>query len=127
MPRRCPLTGKRTHSGHAIARRGKAKYLGGVGRKITGKTKRKFKVNMQRVRALINGSVVRINVSAKAISKGMIQRPPKRDYTPAEDEEAKEPQDLEQDLEVKEPQDLEVKESQDQEVKETEEETESSE
>lgn len=95
MPRRCPLTGKRTHSGHAIARRGKAKYLGGVGRKITGKTKRKFKANMQRVRALIDGSVVRINVSAKAISKGMIQRPPKRNYTPPEDQEAKEPQDQE--------------------------------
>lgn len=116
MSRRCPLTGKRTRSGRTIARRGKAKYLGGVGRKITGKTKRKFKVNMQRVRAVINGSVVRINVSAKAISKGMIQRPPKRDYTPPEDEEAKEPQDLE----TKEPQDLEVKEPQDQEAKETE-------
>lgn len=95
MPRRCPLTGKQTRSGHTIARRGKAKYLGGVGRKITGKTKRKFKANMQRVRAVIDGSVVRINVSAKAISKGMIQRPPKRNYTPPEDQEAKEPRDQE--------------------------------
>ena len=128
MPRQCPLTGKRTRSGNAIARRGKAKYLGGVGRKITGKTKRKFKANIQRVRALIDGSVVRINVSAKAISKGMIERPPKRNYTPPEDQEAKETQDLEmkepQDLEVKEPQDQEAKEPEDQEAKETEEETE---
>lgn len=107
MSRRCPLTGKQTRSGHTIARRGKAKYLGGVGRKITGKTKRKFRVNMQRVRAVIDGSVVRINVAAKAISKGMIQRPPKRDYTPPEDQEAKEPQDQE----AKEPQDQEAKET----------------
>lgn len=122
MSRRCPLTGKQTRSGHAIARRGKAKYLGGVGRKITGKTKRKFRVNMQRVRAVINGSVVRINVAAKAIHTGMIQRPPKRNYTPPEDEEAKEPRDQEakepQDLEAKKPQDQEAKEPQDQEVKE---------
>ena len=49
MPRKCPFTGKQTHAGHQYARRGKAKYLGGVGIKITGKTKRKFKANMQRV------------------------------------------------------------------------------
>lgn len=90
MSRRCPLTGKQTRSGHAIARRGKAKYLGGVGRKITGKTKRKFKPNMQRVRAVIDGRVVKINVSAKAIHGGLIQKPPKRHYIPPEDQEAKE-------------------------------------
>lgn len=78
-----------------IARRGKAKYLGGVGRKITGKTKRKFKANMQRVRAVIDGRVVRINVSAKAVRKGMIQKPSKRNYTPPDDQEAKQPENQE--------------------------------
>ena len=100
MPRKCPLTGKRTRSGCSITRRGKAKYLGGVGRKITGKTKRKFKANMQRVRAVIDGRVVRINVSAKAISKGMIQRPSKRNYTPPEDQEAKEQEAKEMEADV---------------------------
>ncbi|MBL7133486.1 MAG: 50S ribosomal protein L28 [Phycisphaerae bacterium] len=95
MPRRCPLTGKQTRSGRMIARRGKAKYLGGVGRKITGKTKRKFKANMQRVRAVIDGRVVRINVSAKAVRKGMIQKPSKRNYTPPDDQEAKQPENQE--------------------------------
>ena len=116
MPRRCPLTGKRTRSGRSIARRGKAKYLGGVGRKITGKTKRKFKANIQRVRAVIDGRVVRINVSAKAIRTGMIQRPLKRDYTPPEDQEAKEAVAQE----AKEPQDQVAKEPQGEEAKETE-------
>ena len=87
MPRRCPLTGKKTRAGRKYSRRGKAKYLGGVGRKVTSKTKRKFRVNMQRVRALVDGSVVRMNVSAKAIHNGLIVKPPKRDYK-KEDEEA---------------------------------------
>jgi len=84
MPRVCPFTGKKTTAGGKVSRRGKAKYLGGVGRKITSRTKRQFKANMQRVRAVIDGKVVRINVSAKAIHSGLIVKPPKRDWTPDE-------------------------------------------
>jgi len=82
MARKCPLTGKKTRAGRSYSRRGKAKYLGGVGRKVTGKTKRQFRPNMQRVRAVIDGKVVRINVAAKAIRGGLIVKPAKRDYTP---------------------------------------------
>jgi len=82
MSRVCYFTGKRTTSGRSIARRGKAKYLGGVGRKITGVTKRKFKPNIQKVRAVVDGKVCRIKVSAKAIRMGLVQKPQKRDYKP---------------------------------------------
>jgi len=82
MSRVCYFTGKKTRSGRSIARRGKAKYLGGVGRKVTGNTLRKFKPNIQRVRALVDGKVCRIKVSAKAIRMGLVVKPPKRDYTP---------------------------------------------
>ena len=85
MPRKCPITGKKTHAGGKVARRGKAKYLGGIGLKITGRSKRKFRANIQRVRAVIDGSVVRINVSAKAIHGGAIVKPPKRDWRPEEE------------------------------------------
>ena len=84
MPRVCPFTGKKTRSGRTITRRGKAKYLGGIGTNITGRSKRKFKPNMQRVRAVIDGTVTKINVSAKAIRSGFIVKPPKRDYNPDE-------------------------------------------
>lgn len=84
MSRVCYFTGKRTISGNAITRRGKAKYLGGVGRKITGITKRKFKPNIQTVRAVIDGRVCRIKASAKAIRMGLVQKPPKRNYKPAD-------------------------------------------
>ena len=87
MSRKCPLTGKKTSAGRSISRRGKAKRLGGVGRKITGRVKRKFKANIQRVRAVIDGKVVRINVAAKAIRNGLIIKPPKRDWKPEETEE----------------------------------------
>jgi len=84
MSRVCQFTGKRTTAGRSIARRGKAKYLGGVGRKVTGITKRKFKPNIQKVRAIIDGRVCRIKVSAKAIRMGLIEKPSKRNYKPAE-------------------------------------------
>jgi large subunit ribosomal protein L28 len=84
MPRVCYFTGKRTRAGRSISRRGKAKYLGGVGRKVTGKTKRKFRPNIQRVRAVVDGRVCRIKVSAKAIRMGLVIKPPKRDYHPPE-------------------------------------------
>ena len=87
MPRKCALTGRKTHAGRSISRRGKAKRLGGVGRKVTGRAKRTFKANIQRVRAVINGGVRRINVSAKAIRMGLIVKPPKRDYNPDEAKE----------------------------------------
>jgi len=85
MSRVCYFTGKRTRTGQTICRRGKAKYLGGVGRKITGITKRKFKANIQKVRAVIDGKVCRVRVSAKAIHMGLVEKPVKRNYKPASD------------------------------------------
>ena len=84
MSRVCFFTGKKTSAGRSIARRGKAKHLGGVGKKVTGITKRKFKPNIQKVRAVIDGRVCRIKVSAKAIRMGLVQKPVKRNYKPAE-------------------------------------------
>ena len=85
MSRECFFTGKRTRAGRSIARRGRAKYLGGVGKKTTGITKRKFKPNIQRVRALVDGKVCRIKVSAKAMRMGLVVKPPKRDWSPDDD------------------------------------------
>lgn len=83
MSRECYFTGKRTIFGNSISRRGKAKRLGGVGKKVTGVTRRKFKPNVQKVRAVVDGKVVRVRVSAKAIRMGLIQKPLKRTYKPA--------------------------------------------
>ena len=80
MPRVCYFTGKKTSFGNKVTHRGKAKYLGGVGTKITGITSRKFRANIQKVRAVVNGRIVRIKVSAKAIRNGMVVKPMRRTY-----------------------------------------------
>jgi len=84
MARVCYFLGKKTRFGRRIARRGKAKRLGGAGIKTTGTSKRTFKPNIQKVRAVINGRVCRIKVSTKAIRMGLVQKPAKRNYKPAE-------------------------------------------
>ena len=50
MSRVCEECGKRPAAGTAYKRRGKAKAEGGVGRKIVGKTKRRFIPNLQKIR-----------------------------------------------------------------------------
>jgi large subunit ribosomal protein L28 len=81
MPRVCHFTGKKTTFGNQITHRGKAKYLGGVGTKVTGITARKFRPNIHKVRALIDGQIVRIKVSTKAIRNGKITKPVRRKWT----------------------------------------------
>jgi large subunit ribosomal protein L28 len=78
MTLQCAITGKKPSRGYKYARRGKAKYLGGVGRKVTGKTKRLFKPNLQRVKVEINGVVKKVRVSVSAIRAGLVKRPIKR-------------------------------------------------
>jgi large subunit ribosomal protein L28 len=76
MSRVCELCGKKTEVGNQIERRGLAKWKGGVGRKITGKTKRTFKPNLQMVRAKVDGSVKRIKVCTRCISAGKVAKAP---------------------------------------------------
>ena len=81
MPRVCKFTGRKTHAGNQYTHRGKPKYLGGVGTKITGKSKRRFRANIQTVTALIDGKPQRVKVSAKAIRMGLLVKPLKRKFT----------------------------------------------
>ncbi|MCS7033884.1 MAG: 50S ribosomal protein L28 [Phycisphaerae bacterium] len=83
MPRVCYFTGRKTSFGNQTTHRGKAKYLGGVGTKCTGITPRKFKANIHRVRAVVNGRIVRLKVSAKALKMGLVVKPRRRNYKPA--------------------------------------------
>ena len=83
MPRVCYFTGKKTSFGNQKTHRGKAKYLGGVGTKTTGITARKFKPNIQKVRAVIDGQIVRVKVSTKAIRNGLITKPVRRNQAAA--------------------------------------------
>jgi len=85
MPRVCQYSGKRTRAGRTYTTRGLAKSKGGVGKKITGKTNRMFKPNIQRVRALVDGRVVRVKVTAKLLRRGVVVKPARRTWQPEGD------------------------------------------
>lgn len=80
MPRVCHFTGARTRVGRTVRYRGKPKYQGGIGLKVTGIAKRKFKPNLQRVNAVIDGKPTKILASTKAIKSGLVVKPLKRKY-----------------------------------------------
>lgn len=75
MSIQCDICGKKPILGNKICRRGKAKYLGGVGRKVTGITRRVFKPNLQRIQVEKDGSVQRIRVCVQCIRSGNVKRP----------------------------------------------------
>ena len=73
--RRCEICGKGAQTGNSIARRGMAKKKGGVGKKITGITRRRFYANLQRVKVRFpNGTVERIKVCTGCLSAGKITK-----------------------------------------------------
>jgi large subunit ribosomal protein L28 len=80
MPRVCYFTGARTSVGRKLRYRGKAKYLGGIGRKVTSAEKRTIKPNLQTVTAVIDGKPKRIKVTTRVIKQGLIVKPVKRRY-----------------------------------------------
>jgi large subunit ribosomal protein L28 len=81
MARICEITGKRPMKGNIIWRSGKAKKAGGIGTHITAITKRKFRVNLQRVKAVMpNGEVRYVRVAATALKKGLVTKAPKRTW-----------------------------------------------
>jgi large subunit ribosomal protein L28 len=74
----CSVCGKKPAIGNQYSRRGKAKYLGGVGRKVTGISRRTFQPNLQRIQCQVGGSVQTLRVCVQCIRTGRVQRPVKR-------------------------------------------------
>ena len=79
MSRQCDMCGKKPVVGNQITHRGRAKYLGGVGVKTTGISKRKFVPNLQKVRVqTANGTVRRATVCTQCIRAGKVTKPLRR-------------------------------------------------
>ncbi len=73
MGRECPVSGKKTSFGNHKTERGKAKYLGGVGKKTTGISRRTFKPNLQRIHIwLPNGTTRYVRVATSVIRSGIL-------------------------------------------------------
>lgn len=75
MGMQCAVCGKKPVIGNQKTYRGKAKYLGGVGKKITGLNKRTFKPNLQRIQVVVEGETRRTRVCTQCIRSGKVQRP----------------------------------------------------
>ncbi|MDR2438090.1 MAG: 50S ribosomal protein L28 [Planctomycetaceae bacterium] len=75
MSRVCEICGKGRLIGNHIETRGKAKYLGGVGTKVTGMTRRSFLPNLQNVRTTTeNGITKTLRVCTQCIRSGAIRK-----------------------------------------------------
>src|SRR5258706_7713690 len=74
MARVCDVCGKGPVMGNSITLRGKAKYLGGVGTKVTGITRRQFKPNLQRVHVTVSGTNKTLQVCTQCIRSGAITK-----------------------------------------------------
>lgn len=80
MARTCETCGKQPVFGNQYARRGLAKYKGGVGIKTTGVSRRKFLPNLQHVRIEDrDGTVGRGWVCTKCLKSGKVKKPVKRE------------------------------------------------
>jgi len=75
MARQCEVCGKKAVMGNSVSHRGKAKYLGGVGTKSTGISRRQFRPNLQRVRVTsANGTHKTVRVCTQCIRSGAITK-----------------------------------------------------
>ena len=75
MARVCEVCGKKSQMGNAVETRGKAKYLGGVGTKITGISRRQFRPNLQRVKVVTDkGAHKTLRVCTQCIRSGAVRK-----------------------------------------------------
>ncbi len=71
--RHCSICDKKPIVGNSIARRGLAKKSGGVGKKITGITRRRFFPNLQKVKVRFpSGTVRRVWVCVSCLQAGKV-------------------------------------------------------
>ncbi len=79
MARQCEACGKSVQMGNRVETRGKAKYLGGVGTKVTGITRRQFKPNLQKVKvARDGGGAQTMRVCTQCLRSGAVRKAVKR-------------------------------------------------
>lgn len=72
MSRECQICGKSSMSGNRIIRHGLSKKSGGIGLHTTGITSRRFKPNLQKVRAKVDGVTKALYVCTSCIKAGKV-------------------------------------------------------
>ena len=67
MSRKCDICGKGTVSGHSVPRKGLPKKKGGAGQHIGVKSKRLFKPNLVKIRALVKGQAQSMKICTRCL------------------------------------------------------------
>src|SRR5438094_2513202 len=71
----CEYCQKKQAMRKQVEHRGKAKYLGGVGTKVTGISRREFKPNLQRVKITTpTGTTRYARVCTRCLKKGVVRK-----------------------------------------------------
>ena len=74
MARICEVCGKGPLAGRTIVRHGMSKKKGGIGLHTTGINARRFLPNLQRIRVLQDGGVVRKTVCTACLKAGRVAK-----------------------------------------------------
>jgi large subunit ribosomal protein L28 len=74
MGRHCEVCGKVAVRGNKVRTRGKAKYLGGVGTKVTGISRREFKPNLQSLHVTVGKTNKTLVVCTQCIRSGAVTK-----------------------------------------------------
>ncbi|MFH2146147.1 MAG: 50S ribosomal protein L28 [Candidatus Omnitrophota bacterium] len=74
MSKFCEICGKGPVAGRTITRRGMPKKKGGVGRKTTGISKRRFLPNLQNIKIMLGGTRKTARVCTDCIRNGRVKK-----------------------------------------------------
>ncbi len=74
MSRKCEICGKGTIAGNSVPRKGLPKKKGGAGQHIGVKSKRTFKPNIVKVKALFGGNRKAVKVCTRCLKAGKVDK-----------------------------------------------------
>lgn len=74
MSRKCDICGKGTIAGNSVPRKGLPKKKGGAGQHIGVKSKRVFKPNLVKIKALVKGSPKSMKICTRCLKSNKVQK-----------------------------------------------------
>jgi large subunit ribosomal protein L28 len=74
MSRKCEICGKGTIAGNSVPRKGLPKKEGGAGQHIGVKSKRVFKPNLVKIKAIVDGSPKSMKICTRCLKSNKVQK-----------------------------------------------------
>ncbi|MBN2628079.1 MAG: 50S ribosomal protein L28 [Spirochaetales bacterium] len=74
MSRKCDICGKGTIAGNSVPRKGLPKKKGGAGQHIGVKSKRVFKPNLVKIKAIVDGTPKSMKICTRCLKSNKVQK-----------------------------------------------------